>query len=32
MAARPDLFGLRWREDEEFEEIIIEEVNSKKKN
>jgi hypothetical protein len=32
MAARPDLFGLRWREDEEFEEIVIEEVNSKKKN
>lgn len=32
MAARPDLFALRWSESEEFEENIIEEVNSKKKN
>jgi hypothetical protein len=32
MAARPDLFGLRWREDGEFEENIQKEVKSKKKN
>jgi hypothetical protein len=32
MAARPDLFGLRWPDDEEFEEITVKEVKSKKKN
>jgi hypothetical protein len=32
MAARPDLFGLRWSEGQEFEETIEKEVNSKKKN
>jgi hypothetical protein len=32
MAARPDLFGLRWPEDEEFEENNVKEVKSKKKN
>jgi hypothetical protein len=32
MAARPDLFGLRWPPDEEFEENKVKEVKSKKKN
>jgi hypothetical protein len=32
MADRPDLFGLKWSDDEEIEEDPDEEVNSKKKN
>jgi hypothetical protein len=32
MAARPDLFALKWPGDEDYLEIMIEEVNSKKKN